>query len=93
MVTCKAVIRNSAGIHCRPSSVILKELQGYEGVVELQANGAKVMLKSIMDLLGLGLCCGTEIQLSVSGPDEENVLNRLKVLFETEYDFPNAQGG
>ena len=93
MVTGQAVIKNSAGIHCRPSSVILKSIQGYEGDMKLEAHGEQVVLKSIMDLLGLGLCCGTQIVLSVSGPGEEAVLAELKILFETEYDFPNAQGG
>jgi len=39
----------------------------------------------------LGLEHGTEITIQVEGPDEEAAAQRFKKLFETNFDFPDAQ--
>ncbi len=88
--TRSVVIRNRAGIHCRPSGVILNavrdEFPGYR--FRLAANGTEIELGSILDLLSLSLTRGTEAQLTVDGPDADKALKRIGDLFEYEFDFP-----
>ena len=83
-------VRNKAGIHCRPSGVILNAINrefpdhrflivGPEGETELN---------SMLALISLGLSCGTEALLRVEGPDEERALRRIGDLLEYEFDFP-----
>ena len=83
-------IRNKAGIHCRPSSVILntisKEFPDHR--FEVIADGANTELNSILALISLGLSCGTQVVVRVEGADEENALKRIGDLFEYEFDFP-----
>ena len=83
-------IRNKAGIHCRPSSVILntisKEFPDHR--FEVIADGASTELNSILALISLGLSCGTQVVVRVEGADEENALKRIGDLFEYEFDFP-----
>ena len=83
-------IRNKAGIHCRPSSVILntisKEFPDHR--FEVIADGASTELNSILALISLGLSCGTQVVVQVEGADEENALKRIGDLFEYEFDFP-----
>jgi len=83
-----AIIRNEAGIHCRPSAVILKEVKQYAGEVVVCSEFGETRLDSVMSLLSLGLDEGREIRIRVSGPDEEKVADRMVELFEYNFDFP-----
>ena len=84
-------VRNSAGIHCRPSSVILNAINSnYPGNSFFVAtdDGQEVELNSILTLISLGMTVGTRAMLRVDGPDEEKALQEIGDLFETEFDFP-----
>jgi len=93
MVELKAVVKNSAGIHCRPTAVITQAAAEVDAVVAVSAPGGECRLGSALDLMMLGLEQGTQITLQVDGPDEEAVAATFKELFETEFDFPNAGQG
>ncbi len=86
----KITIQNDAGIHCRPSGVIIstanKEFPQHKFSIE--CNGKTTDLNSILALISLGLTKGTRAVLRVSGPDEENAAKRIGDLFEFHFDFP-----
>ncbi len=85
------VIRNRAGIHCRPSSVILNtvnaDFQGHTFEL-ISSRGESCELNSIMGLLALCLACGDTATLTVSGPREEEAADKIAELLQTEFDFP-----
>ncbi len=87
----KIRINNRAGIHCRPSSVILnsvnQEFPRHHFMV-ITADGQETELNSILSLISLGLACGDRATLQVEGPEEEKALARIGDLFEYEFDFP-----
>ena len=84
-------VRNSAGIHCRPSSVILNAINanypGHRFYIATN-DGQEAELNSILKLISLGMTVGTQAVLSVEGPEEEKALQEIGDLFETEFDFP-----
>jgi phosphocarrier protein HPr len=88
MVEKTAVVQNQAGIHVRPSGVIIEELRDYSGTITSEAQGFSVELNSVMGLLSLGLVQGDEIKIKVEGPEEEKMAAQVKALFERHYDFP-----
>ena len=91
MLEKKFVIRNTAGIHCRPSSVIISGKEKFPGVsFKVTAENGTTDLNGILELLALGLQSGDEITLQVSGGNEESALEAMKALFEKEFDFPDA---
>lgn len=83
-----AKIRNKAGIHARPSGVIFKSFRASNHDIRLENKGHTADLKSVMGLIALGLVYEDEVIVTVSGPDEENVADRLVELLEKKYDFP-----
>ncbi len=90
MQTKTVVIRNKAGIHCRPSSAIMvaaAKFPGHEITAESSRSGMTVNLNSILDLLSMGLQQGDSVTLKVQGPQEEEACRKLAELFETEFDF------
>jgi phosphotransferase system HPr (HPr) family protein len=88
MIERSATIHNAAGIHCRPSAVIVKAMQGYTGRVEILHEGHECSPLSVMGLIGLALEQGAEIKVRVDGEDEEAKCEQLVELFQTEFDFP-----
>ncbi len=89
-----AVIRNNAGIHCRPSAVIVKEARGFNAeIVVRSSRGDTANPSSAIELLALGLDQGSEIEIQAKGPDAEPCCRRLAELFETQYDFPPREDG
>jgi phosphocarrier protein HPr len=93
MITKQAIIRNEAGIHCRPSAVIVREFESYAGEIQVRTKDGSVDCRSVMGLLTLGLEQNMHVTVQVEGPDEETVCRKLVELLETEYDFPDARQG
>jgi len=81
-------IRNKAGIHCRPSSAIMGVAAKYPGH-EITAESVRGVtnLRSILDLLSMGLQKGDVVTISVTGPQEDEACEKLAELFATEFDF------
>ena len=83
-----AVIKNEAGIHCRPSAILVKEGLAYEGEIFVQAASGTCNLTSALECIMLGLEMGAEVKIQVTGPDEGVFGPKLVELFETQFDFP-----
>ena len=88
-----AVIRNKAGIHVRPSGVIMSEISDYDGTITIEADGVSVELTSIMALLSLGLVQGCKVLIRVEGENETAEADRLADLLERNFDFPGREQG
>lgn len=88
MVERVATIQNAQGIHCRPSAVIVQYGTSYAGQIEVVTERGRTALRSIMELMTLELYPGVEVNIKVTGPDEEAVADKLVSLFETHFDFP-----
>jgi phosphocarrier protein HPr len=88
MFQAKATIQNEAGIHCRPSAILVKEGSSYPGEILVTAEAGTCTLTSALELIMLGLEVGTDVKIQVTGPDEEQYCNKLVELFETHFDFP-----
>ncbi len=88
MVETKAVVQNEAGIHCRPSAILVKEGCAYAGEILVTADSGTCTLTSALELIMLGLEKGATVNIQVSGPDEEEEAKKLVELFETHFDFP-----
>lgn len=83
-----AEIQNFAGIHVRPSGVIIKEAEKYSGKITVKAKDMSIDLNNIMGLIALGLAKGDTVEIEVTGPDEDVYVETLKNLFEQNFDFP-----
>ena len=88
MFEAKATVQNEAGIHCRPSAVLVEKGSAYEGEILVTAESGTCDLKSALGLIMLGLEKGAEVSIQVTGPDEEGFGRKLVDLFEYHFDFP-----
>lgn len=90
MARSHAKIRNEAGIHCRPSVLIMQAIEGYEGHITVKAKKKQTSLNSVLDLMAMGLLPGDKVEITVKGTDEKKMCAKLVELFERNFDFEGA---
>ncbi len=78
-------VTNKAGIHARPSALIVKTASQYESEVFLSCEGTEVNAKSIMSVMMLAAAQGSEVLIRTEGPDEEGVMKAIMDLFEKKF--------
>jgi len=71
MVTVKHVIADELGIHARPAGLLVKQLTGFSGNVQLGTTQKMVDGKRLFSVMSLGLKHGDEMRLTFDGPGEE----------------------
>ncbi len=77
-------IKNEAGLHARPSSLFVQVAGEYDANVTVVSDGEEVNGKSIMGLMLLAAEQGRQLKLIADGPQEEEVLEALRVLVEVD---------
>jgi phosphocarrier protein HPr len=88
MVQRTATIRNTNGIHCRPSAEIVRFAKDYPGRIKVTVGRTTTDLRSILELMSMGLAKDTPVKIEVRGADEEKFSQALVELFERRFDFP-----
>ena len=76
MVSKKFVIENEQGLHMRPAGVLAK-------AVTIVFEDKKINAKSLLNIIGACIKCGSEIELVCEGPDEEAALAHATELIES----------
>ena len=77
-------ITNKMGIHARPAGDFVETAKRYEAVTIATAT-KKANGKSVLMLTTLGAKNGTEVTLTVSGEDEEEVFTQLDDMFKNHF--------
>ncbi len=78
-------ILNKAGLHARPSSMIVKVASKYNSEVYLGYEGNMINAKSIMGVMTLGAGYGVELKLVVDGSDEGDAIKEIGALFKNKF--------
>ena len=76
------VIKDEVGIHARPAGLLVKEVKKFQSVVTVEKDGKKAEAKKLMALMGLGVKCGDEVVVEISGEDEASAYTAIKAFFE-----------
>ncbi|MGN1386458.1 MAG: phosphocarrier protein HPr [Bacillus sp. (in: firmicutes)] len=66
-----------SGIHARPATLLVQAAGKFESDINLEYNGKKVNLKSIMGVMSLGIGQGAEITISAEGSDAADAIAAL----------------
>ena len=83
MVSKKFVIENDQGLHMRPAGVLAKAVTKFESDVTIVFEDKKINAKSLLNIIGACIKCGSEIELVCEGPDEEAALAHATELIES----------
>jgi phosphocarrier protein len=83
----KVVIKNTWGLHVRPSSAMAELAARFSSRVEVVREGRAVDAKSPIPLLTLAAVMGTELTIRAEGPDEQAAVDALVALVERRFDM------
>ncbi|MFV8479490.1 HPr family phosphocarrier protein [Mycoplasma sp. T193] len=70
------------GLHARPATLIVSTATKFKSDSKLIYNGREANLKSIMNIMALGVKHGAEITIKVSGDDETDAVKAIKGALE-----------
>jgi phosphocarrier protein len=86
MVEQIVTIQNRAGIHARPSAMLVQTAKDFQSNIYLEKGNDRINGKSIMGILTLGASFGTEIRVIVEGEDEQTALEAMINLFNRKFE-------
>ena len=70
----KATIIDPVGLHARPASVTVKTATEFKSEIQIHSKGKSGNLKSIMNVMALGVKQGDEVTITAEGKDAEEAL-------------------
>jgi phosphocarrier protein HPr len=85
MVKTRITISNKLGLHARASAKLTKLAGGFQSDVFMTRNDRRVNAKSIMGVMMLAAGLGTEVEIEVTGPDEQAALDALVALIDGKF--------
>jgi phosphocarrier protein len=66
------------GLHASPASALSNKALKFKSSIELEYNGSKVDVKSILGLMSLGIPSEAFIKIYADGEDEERALKAMQ---------------
>jgi phosphocarrier protein len=85
MITKTVTIRNRAGLHTRPSSMLVKEASKFKADFFIEKDGFEVNGKSIIGVMTLAAEPGAMLNLIFEGEDETQASQTILALFEDAF--------
>lgn len=82
MIEREVTIRNKAGLHTRPASMLVRTASKYDADVFLRRDGYEINGKSVIGVMTLAAGQGATLTLVVDGDDEEAAAEAISDLFE-----------
>lgn len=83
MVSKEVVVNNGTGLHARPATLLVKKASSFKSDVNIEFNGKKANVKSLIGVLSLGVTKGANITVTASGDDEALAAEEIAKLIET----------
>jgi len=90
------VVHNKVGLHARPAAMFVQLANKFKSEILIAKTGAggddkEANAKSILSILTMAVCQGTEIRIRANGEDEEDAVNALCELIETNFGQPGGE--
>lgn len=85
MKTEKVEVVNTLGIHARPAAQIVRCSAPFESNITLTVDGETIDAKSIMGVMTLAACRGSEIEIRAEGEDETEAVNAVAALIRAGF--------
>ena len=75
-------ITDPVGMHARPASLLAKEIKNYKSSVTITIDGKTLDAGKVMMLMSMGIKCGEEVVIEVTGEDEEAAAIAIEAFFK-----------
>ena len=85
MLSKTVVVQNQVGLHARPATFFIQKSNEFKSSIWIEKEDRQVNAKSLLGVLSLGITKGTEIKIITDGVDEEEAINALEALIESNF--------
>ena len=85
MISRNVTICNSVGLHARPATFFVQKANSFKSSIWVEKEDCRVNAKSLLGVLSLGISKGTAITLIADGVDENNAIEGLAELIDSEF--------
>ena len=85
MLTTTVTICNKLGLHARASAKFVATAGKFQSQITICKGNQRVNGKSIMGVMMLAASQGTELTLSIDGPDEQSMTDALVMLIALRF--------
>lgn len=82
MKTFRYKIKDPVGMHARPAGMVVNEAKKFRSKIRIMKDERSADATGLMMLMALGIRCGDEVTVEISGTDEEEATGSLKQFFE-----------
>lgn len=86
MVEREIIIKNKTGLHARPAAILVQKANKYHSDIFLEKGDDKINAKSIMGVMMLAAAEGSTIKVIASGEDEQEAVEKIAKLLESDID-------
>ena len=62
-------MENPSGLHARPAVLLADRASKFEAEIRLYAHGKEAKATDVLEIMGLGSTCGSEVTVEASGPE------------------------
>ena len=84
-ITKELEIKNIKGIHARAAAAFVKLAETFTSTIQVERIGMVVSGLSIMGLMMLSASKGTTIKVTISGDDEQQVMQAITKLIDNKF--------
>ncbi len=77
----RVVISSETGLNARAAAMLIKVEQGFDAQLFLESHGQQINARSIMQILSLEACKGTEVTVMAEGPEAIEMTHAVEKLF------------
>lgn len=85
MVSNEVTVQNSVGLHARPATFFIQRANEFKSSIWVEKDERRVNAKSLLGVLSLGIVKGTKINIVADGSDQEEAVNTLVALIESNF--------
>lgn len=79
-------IKNKLGLHARPAALFVQTASAFNSKIKVRKEGQEVDGRSIMGLMMLAAEYGSDIHVTVDGPDEVEMLKAIQNIVNGKFD-------
>lgn len=83
------VVKNDTGLHSRPADVFVRTAKLFKSDITVSKGEKTANAKTIIKVILLNVSQDDSIKISADGPDEEDAINELKMLIESDFETIN----
>lgn len=85
MVSNEVTVQNSVGLHARPATFFIQRANEFKSSIWVEKDERRVNAKSLLGVLSLGIVKGTKISIVADGSDQDEAVNALVALIESNF--------